>query len=79
MAFKEDEGAFDDKHIGSFLRFAIEDYALRINSITPEGISFTIRKGLRNDQDFFIKSGETLEYKQEGNAAGFEYLFRVEV
>ena len=76
MAYANPEGKFDGEHMHSFLSLGIQDTAIRIDDINDEGIAFTI-KFFNQDTSYFVRPGETVEVKKEGNAFGFELYFTI--
>lgn len=76
MAFANPEGKFNHEHMHFFLSLGIQDMSIRIDDINDEGIAFTI-KYFNNDTNYFIRPGETIEIKKEGNAFGCELYFSI--
>lgn len=76
MAFAHPEGKFNDQHMHSFLSLGIQDMALRMDEIREDGIAFTI--SFFNEQTpYFLKPGESLEIKKEGNAFACHLVFTI--
>ena len=76
MAYANPEGKFNDEHMHVFLSLGIQDMSLRMDDISEEGIAFTIRFFL-DEKHYFVRPGETVEVKHEGNAFGVELFFTV--
>lgn len=76
MAYANPEGKFNDEHMHTFLSLGIQDMAIRIDDIKDEGIAFTILF-FNKEEHYFVKPGETVEVKKEGNAFGCELYFTI--
>lgn len=77
MAYGQPQGQFDDQHMHVFLSLGIQDMSIRLDEFREDGIAFTIRFFLR-ETNYFLRLGETVTVKEEGNAFGCELLFTVE-
>lgn len=76
MAFANPEGKFNNEHMHVFLSLGIQDMAIRLDEFRGDGVAFTIRF-FNKDENYFVKPGETVEVKKEGNAFGCELYFTV--
>ncbi len=58
------------------IKTAMPETYVMVNSVNDEGIDFTVFYYDRESR-YFVRRGETIEYKVEGNAAGFELYFSI--
>lgn len=76
MAYANFDKAVGEDKIGQKETTAVPDSHLIVHSMNEEGIDFSFFFFEKEDR-YFVRKGEEIHHKHEGNAFGFELTFSV--
>lgn len=68
------ENRVESSMIQKMVSTGISDLKVRLNEIKEDGVSFSVFY-FEKETNYFIKKGEEITHKYEGNAFGFEIVF----